>query len=1198
MQMSTRNTVWAALALLILACQGSLLYGQIGRASITGVVHDATGAVLPGATIKVTNAGTGVVYEGTSNEVGNYTVSSLPVGDYSVSFTAKGFKEYLQKGFTLISGQIVRLDPSLALGQAQDQITVTTEAPLLQTESSQASESVSAQVFADLPLSFGGQGRNMAVFADKLVPGVRGSSYGVSIQGNPGASAGILIDGMTNLAGFLPGDFGEASVSPEAIQELTVLTGNVSAEQGRQSGGTLSFTLKSGGNSPHGSVFYYLRNEVLNANNWNNNLYLAADPTFSKSTTASFKRPLDRRKDYGFTAGGPIYIPKIYDGRNRTFAQFTMERFNTATTGPGSLSWSVPQPEMWKGDLSRLMTGTKVGTDATGRDVYEGQIFDPGSLRQVNGRYVADPFVGNIIPTNRISTVAQNFAKVFNEWYQPVNTSITNNMFTPTQNRQDVKQYTLKVDHSFSVKHKVSGYYYKHGFPRNFQENVSEVWSLKDPDLGGPLSRSIRQQRRGYSWNAGYDWIATPTLVNHLMVGLNNNANAFQSRQVGKQFADSWGIKGVGLGVPDNQVTRPLISLGSSPVVTFQSWNHDANRDEFYRSIVISNTTTWQKGAHTLKFGIEWNFLRYDSQQYNNTGGTFNFAARTTAIPGETFTARLGNSFASFLLGQVNSATLGPIFEPLTTRHYGAAFAQDSWKMSSNLTLSYGIRWSGNSPQYEENDRIANFNPTLIDPNFGRPGAVEYMGDGAGRAGRRAPFNGNWNDFGPTTGLAYKLSEKTVLRAGYGISYTPEAFGWTYPWIAPFNDTNEAAADSKGTYLPVFNIDNGFPSVTVKANMNPSYAALYGGTRYAEGYVRSGYVQNFNLGVQHEMFKDISLELEYRGSVGNRLHSGGNVTPNQIDPKELSRGAALTQTISSAAQATAAGLPYPYAGFSGLGAYTLLPFPQLQSKGLTAFGDPVGVSTYHSLNLIATKRMAKGYYLYTAYTFSKNIANVQDVSNGGGGGGIQDTYNRTHDKSITSTDRTHVIKSAINWELPLGKGKWLLGNSNRILDAIVGGWNLSAILNYQSGTPLGHPSSRTRPNFWNGPGVYANFATPSGGFNQTFNPDTFNPWNAADPGNRFFDTSAFSDAATQSLGNSPNRFPTVRGLWSWNEDATLSKFFQVREQVHLQVRLETFNLLNRHSFAGPDMTMSNASFGNVRTASGNRSAQLGARLEW
>jgi hypothetical protein len=196
----------------------------------------------------------------------------------------------------------------------------------------------------------------------------------------------VLVDGMTNLAGFLPGDFAEASISPEAIQELNVFTGNVSAEMGRQSGGTMNFTLKSGTNQPHGTAFYYLRNEIFNSNDWNNNLRLAADPNAS-----TFKRPLDRRKDYGASIGGPVYIPKVYDGRNKTFFYFTAERFNNATMGPGNLNWTVPQPEMWKGDLSRLLTGRQVGMDAMNRPVFEGQVFDPSTLRPARGRALTLP---------------------------------------------------------------------------------------------------------------------------------------------------------------------------------------------------------------------------------------------------------------------------------------------------------------------------------------------------------------------------------------------------------------------------------------------------------------------------------------------------------------------------------------------------------------------------------------------------------------------------------------------------------------------------------------------------------------------------------------------------------------------------------------------------------------------------------------
>jgi len=1185
-------------AVLVVLASALPMPGQIGRGSITGIAHDPSGAIIASAKVTATNIETSVNFETTTNDSGAYNISALPTGIYHLRVQAPGFKEFVKENITLEAGTIARVDPAFEIGGVTERFVVTADSATLATETAQNSESVTSKVFSDLPLSFGG-GRNMAAFADRLVPGVNGSSWSMRIQGTPGGSAGVLIDGMTNLAGFLPGDFAEASISPEAIQELNVFTGNVAAEMGRQSGGTMNFNLKSGTNQPHGSLFYYLRNEILNANDWNNNLQLAADPNFTKSTTRNFLRPRDRRKDYGGSFGGPVYIPKIYDGRNKSFFYLTIERFNNATSGPGGLNWTVPQPEMWQGNLSRLLTGRQVGTDALGRPVMEGQIYNPVTLRQANDRYVADPFPGNIIPADQISKVAKNYAGIFNEWYQPVTTSLLNNMYDSRINQQDVKQYTIKGDHSFSAKHRLSGYFYKHGFPRNFIEGASQVWSLKDPDLGGPLSRVILQQRRGYNFSVSYDWVVSPTMLNHLQGGDNWNGNAFETLHKGKAQVDAVGIKGVGFGQPESQWTNPFINLGGSPVATFQSWGHDANRDEFYRGIVLADTFSWQKGSHSLKFGVEYNNLNYKSAQYNNTGGTFNFAARTTAIPGETFTGNIGNSFASFLLGYVDSASLGPVFIPITTRYYMGAFAQDSWKVSSRLTLNYGVRWSGNSAYFEDQDRLANFNPNLPDPNFGgRLGAVEYMGSGPGRTGRRNIFPGSWHDVGPTFGLAYRLTQRIVMRGGYGLSYTPEGFGWSYPWWAGFNQTNSVPADSKGQYLPVFNIDDGYSGTTIGPNLDPSYATTFGGTRYSPGYAKSGYVQNYNFGFQGQVSNDTLLEIDWRGSTGVRLHAAGLVSPNQINPAELSRGAVLTQTISSQAQATAAGLPYPYPGFSGLGAYTLLPFPQLLGRGLTPFGDQVGFSTYHSLNVITTKRMSHGIFAYMAYTFSKTLSNVDNVTNGGGSMGIQDAYNRSVYKSITSDDRTHVIKSAFTWDVPVGRDKKLLGNSNGLVNALVGGWNLSSTMRHRSGTPLGHPNSRTRPNFYNGPGVWANFSTPAGGFTSVFNPSTFNPWNAADPGNRMFNPAAFSDAATQSLGNTPNRFPQVRTPWDLSEDATIQKNFTLREGVKLQLRFEMLNAFNRHYFGGPDLNMSSASFGNIRTASGGRTGQLGARLDW
>ena len=547
----------------------------------------------------------------------------------------------------------------------------------------------------------------------------------------------------------------------------------------------------------------------------------------------------------------------------------------------------------------------------------------------------------------------------------------------------------------------------------------------------------------------------------------------------------------------------------------------------------------------------------------------------------------------------VDSASVTPLYNSAMRRGYAAVFVQDNWKVTSSLTLNLGLRWSGNTPLYDSQDEIANFNPALPDPNANNlPGAVEYMGSGPGRSGRRSPAPGHWKDIGPTFGFAYQAARRLVVRGGYGVTFTPETIGWYHYFVAGFKPSNNVESNSQGLYRPVFQIDGGYPGKTQPPNLDPSWGQKRGSTMTSPDYTKAGYVQHFNFGFQSEVAKDLLVELDWRASKGTRLHAAGNVRPNQIRSEFLSKGAVLGQVIDTPAKAAAAGLPYPYAGWSGTGANTLMPFPQITTRGLSAWGDPVGFSMYHSGNLIVTKRFSKGFHLYGAYTFSKAIANVSNVSSAGNTTGLQDAYNRQAYKSVMPDDRAHVLKSSLMFELPFGKGKPLLSSANRVLNAVVNGWTISAILNYKSGTPLGVPRSRRTPVGWNGPGVYANFNTPASGFARVFNPSAFNPWNANDPGNRYFDSTAFSDSLPQELGSSPPFFPTVRGLWNWDEDASIIKRFGIRERVGLQLRLELLNAFNRHYFGGPDMNLNNSYFGNVRTASGGRTGQFGMRVEW
>jgi len=1203
--MSIRSQFLLVFLCLLIAAQGAVLYGQMGRASITGIVSDSTGAIVPGVIVTATHTGTRVTTDTTTNEVGNYTISALPLGPYSISFTKPGFRSHSRTGLDLGSGQVLRIDASLEIGQVNEQVTVTGELSLLQTESAQASKGVTASLFSDLPLNFGG-GRNMQKFADKLIPGVNGEIWRVKVQGTPGGTQNIVVDGTTNIAGMLPGDFAEASISPEAVQELTVFTGNQSAENGRTGGGTLNFVLKSGTNDMHGSAFYYAQHEKLNANPWANNLQLARDPNFTNPNTIRFTRAKNRQNVFGGSFGGPVYIPKIYNGRNRTFFYFTAEKFEKNLKGTTILERTAPQPEMLNGNFSRLL-GPQVAVDVLGRPVNEGQLYDPATLRQVNGQFVADPFLGNIIPASRLSqTVVKYFVPIFHEHYVPATTELNNNLFNSSRAEQTTRQTTIKGDHALTASHKLSGFLYVHSFPNQFQRRQPGMWSVVDADNGGPLSAYSKQFRHGHSWNISHDWVVTPTLLNRFTFGHNVNGNDNLDNRIGQKWHEKLGIKGVPQGVPEAEVAAPGWTLGNSPVMSVSgAWANSGNYRATFNAWVLSNNVTWQRGKHNIKFGFEWLRQGVPANDYGGSAGDFSFQARTTAIPGYSYSSRIGNSFASFMLGEVDSASLGVGDIAASVRQSFSAFAQDSWKVTPRLTLNLGVRWSGDTAITESEDRLANFNPTLIDPASGLPGAVEYMGFGPGRTGRRALHPGYYKGIGPTFGMAWRLRENLVWRASYGITNTPETittaqgFG-PVAFSAGFPQINSVPPDSKGQYRPVFNLDNGYPGVTQPRNLDPSWANRFGAARFDPDVYRSSYVQHFSFGFQYQLGARTVIETDWRASKGTRFRAGTDSYPNQIHKEDLKRGSVLGQIIDTPQKAAAAGLRYPYPGFAGTGAHTLLPFPQLGDRALRAYGDPIGFSNYQSGNLIITRHLSKGILAYGAYTFAKSITNMGN--NGqitqGNGSGIGDNYNRTLYKAIDEADRTHVIKMALSGDLPFGRGKAIFGNAHPVVNAIIGGWNLASILNWRSGLPIAGPVSRVRPVGWNGPPVYANFNTPPGGFERTFDPDKFNPLNPADPANRFFDPRAFSDTAPDDLGSSPIRFPWLRNLWSWNEDATIQKHFPLTERVRLQLRVEFFNVFNRHSFAAPDLDRNSASFGNVRTANGNRVGQAGLRLDW
>ncbi len=1195
------RTVVSFVALLLVG-QAFVAYGQVGRATLTGVVTDPTGSVVAHAAVTATNIHTGGTYPGTTNEVGTYTIGALPVGEYSVRVGLQGFKEFVQSGIRLSADQVARLDVRLEVGSTAEAIEVRADVQMLMTESASTSTNVDTRAFSSLPLTFA-EGRNMAVFAEKLIPGWRGSRHDSSVHGTPAGGQTVLIDGQNNLTGFLSGDFAEQSISPEAIQEMTVTVGAQSAETGRASGGVLQFALKSGTNQLHGSGLFQLRNEVLNANQWGRNLLYYSDPI----KNADKARDRERRFNYAGSVGGPVYLPKIYDGRNKTFFHLTFEKFRYSINGAtGNWNRTVPLPEFRQGDFSSILGPVK-GTDVLGRDVAEGAIFDPSTLRQVNNVWVMDPFVGNRIPVSRFSEVAKSMIAIYDKYYNPMRDQMSNNYLQSAYWRQSVRQGTIKGDHYFSPSHKLSGYYNWMAQPRTTSDQG--LWTPLDWETGGPYSAYIKQNRNGYNVSLAYDWTVSPTVLNSFRYGYNNGKNfygSFNQNYDGKPIEEVWGLKGLvrNPDIPPGEGPIPFVQFGGSHRWTPTNLGHRSAGQKDYTNTIISDTLNWHRGKHLFKFGFELNSMHQMMEDYSWWGLQMVFNGRSTSQPLATNIVT-GHSWASFLLGAVNSASMAQPLTVYPNMYYLAGFAQDTWKVTPRLTLTLGLRWNGSSPIYERDDKQANFNRDLIDPASGLPGAVEYMGSGSGRSGKRTPIPGSWRMFGPTFGFAYSITDRVVARGGYSLTYEPMSFRFTVvPFNSPLQGRMNAAQDSQGPYRESYNLDNGFPNMGWSSvDYSPSWANIRGNTPtwVSPDFTRSGYSQHMSFGFQTAVTSDLMVETDWRFTKGTRLNGQSMVLPNQVRIEDLRRftPAVLDATYATPEAAVAVGLPYTFPGWSGRGYEALRPYPQLGQNGINAFGARVGFSTYHSGNLVVTKRMSSGVYAYGAYTFSKTITNVTSVD--GANTGFTDTYNLSLYKSIGPDDRTHVLKSAFVWELPVGRGRHFLGSAGGVLDHLVSGWTVSATIGYSSGTPLGTVGGLGGVTGWNGAGRVQDFNTPAGGFKRLFNPDTFDPWNPNAPGNVFFDTSAFSTPGPQDLGSAPRRFPQIRMPWRFSEDASLVKRFTVHEGVRLEFRLEMLNLFNRHYFSTPQMSASHAAFGKMQGIDGSadpRKGQAGLRIEW
>jgi hypothetical protein len=1165
------------------------LSAQLDRGTFTGTTLDSSGAVVPSVKVMIRNANTGVTYGTETSPGGQYTVPNLPIGTYDLTFEATGFNKRVQRGVELSVAEVRRVDATLEVGAVTETVEVTAQLVRLQTDSPDVSTNLANRNMIDLPMAVGNGGRSAEDLAYKLVPGVQGSSWQSEVLGSQYFSKETLLEGASATS-TKSGHFGESAVSMEAVQEFKVQISAISAEFGRSQGAVFNYALKSGNNEFHGSAYGLLRNEALNANTFANNF-------------RGQKRAKDRKYDYAFAAGGPVFIPKVYNGKNKTFVYATYERYNETNLNYGSPNASYPIADFYQGDFSRLLGPATSSTDALGNRIYQGAIYDPATFSQLpNGRWIGQMFSGNKIPLSRFSEVAKNVNAIATKYYIPTITGpdglvpLTNNAILPSSTiyLRTQKQFTTKVDHSFSETHKLSGSLSLNLRPRwQATYNSSAMWNSTATN-GGPLSQGMSQELWSPFARIAHDWTVSPTKLNHAMVYYNRWHNYMPNDWKNVDGAAAIGLKGISF------PGYPALNWGSGPYVTDAQPGLAGVYMEASDTLGFLDSFSFSRGSHFMKVGVDLNQIRYN--MLGSYYPSLSFSPISTSIPNEAFSGQsTGFGFASYLLGTVYSASNAtPVPVSDYTRQY-AAYFQDDYKVSKKLSLSLGLRYDFMSMMNEAHDRISGWTPQVVDPISGLPGAYVFDGNCSVCTGNKYLGHNSGKNFAPRVGFAYRLFPRTTIRGAYAIFY--QGFGqynqtagnsirtaWVGSWLL--------SADPIQPWKGIFNLDDGFPSGKfVPAVYNPSYGNASSPTMFDPSYLLMPYVQHWNFNIQHEIAPNLVLDVGYLGIKGTRLRGDTLSRLNQIQPSLMTKyGTALLNPVKNAQDAANNGIAYPFPGFSGTVASALRQYPQVVGNStISNVGAPLGFSDTQTLQVTVDKRFSKGLTAFANYVWSKTLNNAESGING-----VQsslDYYNLKIEKSIATYDIPHMFKGYLAYELPVGKGKPFLGGSGKLVNGVFGGWGISLIVNYFSGTPLTlSGASSPLPNAWNG-GSRVN-AYPGAMKASTYDAQNFNMANTASPNNTYFNKSVFSDIAPLTLGTAAIRYAQLRGSPTLNEDAGLQKYFRIREKYRVQIRGEFLNMFNRQTVGGIITDVKNSLFGQATSISGNRSVQLGMRLDF
>ncbi len=1146
-------TPFRFLLLLLLLVQA--LPAQTITASLEGLVRDATGAVVPNAQVRIVNTATNVALATSSDQDGRFLAPALPAGPYELTITAAGFKTAQRRGLVLEVNQAARLEIALEVGAVSETMNVTAEAPVLESSSSAVGQVIDNRNIVNLPLN---QRNPFALVF--LAPGVIGNvgfqfnAINFSANGGRPGSNDILLDGIPSSPPAVQG-ISVFTIFPsvDAVEEFRVQTNNYSAEFGRSGGAIVNLIYKSGGNQLRGSAFEFLRNSTLDANSFYNNR--------SGLPLTSFKR-----NQFGATVGGPVRIPRLYNGRNRTFffADYEGLRQGSST----SILNTVPSAAQRTGDFSELRT-------AAGAPVV---IYDPATTVRSGAGYVRSPFAANRIPAGRIDPVARNAIK----YYPAPNlagapNSGTNNYAASGSGVTNIDQWDVKVDENLSDRHRF--------FVRFSRRNLQNPPPNLFPSDVRAAQGGLFQPQIGTG--AAVDHTATlrPTFLLNLRYGFGRTLLAFRPY--------SLGFDPTTLGFPTyiRENADQIMFPGFNPANYLGIGNGAADyRRNSFETHSWTVSATKITGAHLFKFGYELRVFRVNNTEAGNASGVFNFDRNLTQGPDPNrASATAGDSVAGFLLGLGNGQLTRGWKGVSTLSRYNAWYFADDWKVSRALTLNLGLRYDLQIPRTERFNRMNYFDTQAASPLAGPAGLPDLKGGlvFVGVNGRsRAQFPTDYRNIAPRFGFALQAARRTVVRGAFGIFFAPsptQAAGSVGNFGFRSDTPFVGSADG---LTPFHYLSNPFPEglVTLPGSSQGLSSQVGSAVQAPLNNTVTPYTENWNFGLQRELGGSVLVEASYVGSHGVKLTDGseGDYTLNQLRPEALALGQQTLQqpvknpfygVITSGALSTPT-VPYYY---------LLRPYPQFTGVGLLF--PTGGHSTYHAFQLRTEKRFSRGTSFLLSYTSAKQIDDYSFIAQVGRNAPHQNIYDRKSDRAVSANDISQRMVLSAVYELPFGRNRRIGGGWSRGVDAVLGGWQLNGIATLQTGFALALTTQNT-----------------SNSGSQTLRPNS-NGKSAKLDGSihsrldRFFDTSVFSQPAPYTFGNTGRTLPDVRGPGNRNLDFSLFKNFRIGERAGVQFRAEAFNLTNTVQFGLPNQGLNSPQFGVISNqANAPRQLQFGLKL--